>query len=88
MKVVPRKPHSLNVDYNERRKEINMKLFEAPEMTLVHLASEEIITASGECSTNYCYNYDCDCDCTGYQGCFVVECSSYHCTAQICPTYA
>lgn len=65
-----------------------MKVFEAPKMTLVHLANEGIITQSGGCSENMCYGYECDdCSCTGYTGCYVQKCTGYYCNAQVCPTY-
>lgn len=53
-----------------------MKRFEVPQMTLVHLESENVIYASG-CNTKTCDGFTCnsgfdcpDCTCSGYTGCY------------------
>ena len=59
-----------------------MKQFKIPQMTLVHLAGENVIYSS------ICNGFVCDnCECTGYQGCewgFVCK-TLYNCESYVLP---
>ena len=69
----------LNVIHNNLRRN-RMKSFIKPKMSLIHLSNEDLITASGDCNTNYCEGYDCyDCptECTAPYHCKVFKCVKY-----------